>query len=147
MDHDELIRELIKNMQTLRVASRKGDVQENIQGESLVLLFIKERSGKVIPSDISAAIGVSSARVAAALNGLEEKGYITRTIDNEDRRRIIVEVTPKGAEYADEQLRRVKERLKEILEMLGEEDSKELVRITGKLAEIISKNPKGCERQ
>ena len=147
MDHDVLIKEFIKNMQTLRAAGRKGEVQENIQGETYVLIFIKESSGKVIPSDISNAVGVSSARVATALNGLEEKGLITRTIDSEDRRKIIVEVTPKGAEYAEEQQNKAIERMRSIISMLGEEDSKELVRIIGRLAEIISKNPKGCDRQ
>ena len=146
MSYDDLIKEFLTNMRALRAVSRKGDVQENIQGEAFVLHFIRERSGKVIPSDISNALGVSSARIAAALNSLEEKGFITRTIDSEDRRRIIVEITPKGSEYAYEQQKKVKERMKGLLILLGEEDSKELVRITGRLVEILSKNPMDCNR-
>ena len=137
MDRDELIKELIENLQALRVASRKGDVQENMMGEMFILRYAKERSCKVIPSDISNALGVSSARVANALNSLEEKGFITRTIDSEDRRKIIVEVTPKGVDYAEEQMKRSKARLEELLVRLGEEDSEELVRLTGKLADIL----------
>ena len=137
MDSDKLIKELMENMQALRVASRKGEIQENIMGEMYVLRYAKERSCKVIPSDISNALGVSTARVANALNSLEEKGFITRTIDSEDRRKIIVEVTPEGAAYVDEQMKRSKARLEELLLRLGEADSEELVRITGRLAEIL----------
>jgi len=146
MDYDTLTGEFIRNMQSLQVAIRKGHIPDNIQGEMFVLIFIKERHGKIIPSDISDAIGVSSARVAAALNSLEKKGLITRRIDSDDRRRIIVELTPEGMVLAEEHKKMQMENIRAMLTLLGEEDSAELVRIIGRLSEVVSKDSIICGR-
>jgi len=84
-------------------------------------------------------LNISSARVAAALNSLEEKELITRRINVDDRRKIIVELTPKGVEYLEERQREHFERIKSILVQLGEKDAKELVRILGRIAEVLDK--------
>jgi DNA-binding MarR family transcriptional regulator len=138
MDYEELAKELIRNMRAAKAASRHMPIQDENPGESIILYCIKKREW-IVPSEISDAIGVSTARVATVLNGLEEKGLITREIDSGDRRRIIVKLTQKGAERAEEQHREHIENIKSILSSLGEEDAKELVRIFGKLAEVLSK--------
>jgi len=147
MDYDELANELVRNMQRVRIASHKGHIPESTRGENLVLHFIKASHGKVVPGDISDAIGVSSARIATALNSLENKELVTRRIDSEDRRQIIVELTPKGAETVNEQQEMITEKLKKILVSLGEEDARELVRLTGRLLEVLSEDPGTCDRR
>ncbi|AIZ57306.1 transcriptional regulator SlyA [Candidatus Methanoplasma termitum] len=146
MNYDDLTTEFIRNMQLIRKATHKGRIPDSIQGETFVLIFIKERHGKIIPSDISDAIGVSSARVATALNSLENKGLITRRIDSDDRRKIIVELTPEGMKLAEERKKAHTERIGAMLALLGEEDSAELVRIVGRLSDIISKDSTLCDR-
>lgn len=93
MDYDDLANELIQNMRAAQTAGRQKSFQEGIRGETYVLYFIRENQGKTVPSQISDGMGVSSARVAMALNSLEEKGMITREIDVDDRRKIIVKLT------------------------------------------------------
>jgi DNA-binding MarR family transcriptional regulator len=73
------------------------------------------------------------------LNSLEEKGLITRRIDSDDRRKIIVEITPKGTEHIENLHREATENLKRLLMTIGEKDSKEFVRILGRLSEVLSK--------
>jgi len=96
MDYEDLAKEFIQNMRAAQTAGRQRSLQEGIRGETFVLYFIKENQGRTAPSQISDGMGVSSARVAMALNSLEEKGMITREIDVEDRRKIIVKLTEKG---------------------------------------------------
>ena len=137
MDYDELAIEFIRNMRAVGTAKRKRFIQEGIHGEAVILNFIKDRDG-VVPGQISEALGITSARVAAALNSLEDKGLVTREIDSADRRRIIVNLTSKGRKLAEEQWKRHMEQIRDVLMMLGEQDAKEYVRILGKLAEILS---------
>ena len=137
MDYYNLAEEFLRNMQAIRNADTGKGIQEGPRGEAFALFYIKEMSGKIVPSDICGAAGVSSARVAVILNNLEGKGFITRRIDSDDRRKIIVELTPEGAEYAEEEQKRHMEKLIDTLMLLGEEDAKELVRITGKLAVML----------
>ncbi|MDR0309731.1 MAG: MarR family winged helix-turn-helix transcriptional regulator [Candidatus Methanoplasma sp.] len=145
MDYDDLTQQFINNMQAIKVEIHKVRIRDHVQGEAFVLYFIKNCAGRVIPSKISNAIGISSARVAAALNNLEGKGLITRRIDDDDRRRIIVELTPKGVDYVEEHQKEHIRKMRSLLVLLGKEDSAELVRIMGKLAEVLSKTGP-CDR-
>ncbi|MDR2866809.1 MAG: MarR family transcriptional regulator [Methanomassiliicoccaceae archaeon] len=137
MDYESLAREFVRNMRSVHRAGPPKGVQEGTQGEAFVLHCIKESRDDIIPSHISDAAGISSARVAAALNSLESKGFITRAIDSSDRRKIIIRMTSKGAEYAEEQERKHLEMLTRFLALLGEHDAKELVRIIGRVAEVV----------
>jgi len=109
---------------------------DGFRGETFILFFITKMGGRTVPGHISSSIGVSSARIATALNNLEDKGLITREIDSEDRRKINVELTPKGQDYVDEEQKKQIEKIKNILISLGENDAKELVRIIGRLGEV-----------
>ena len=138
MDYEDLAAELMRTMRALGAAKRLGSVQEGVQGEAFILHLIRESGSDVLPSMISEAMRISSARVAAALNSLENKGMITREIDIEDRRRIIVKITEKGIEHAEEQKKRHIAKIKDILVMMGDRDAKEFVRLLGRLADAFS---------
>ena len=135
IDYDELANEFIRNMRTVQTAGRH--IQDSLRGEMFVLFFIKKMGGRTVPSQLSSSIGVSSARIATALNSLEEKGMITREIDSEDRRKIIVELTKEGEAFVEEQRKKQVEKIKGVLIALGEEDAKELIRIVGRLGEVL----------
>ena len=89
-----------------------------------------------MPREISHEMGISSARIAGTLNGLERKGLITRQIDTSDRRRILVDLTPKGKTLVEERRQEALERVTKMFSKLGEHDAREYVRITAKLAEV-----------
>ena len=145
MDFQELAEEFLRNMRSAQKAS-VGKRIDGFRGEAFILYFINEMEGRTVPSHISSALGISSARVAAALNSLEERELITRRIDSEDRRKIIVELTPRGAKYVEELKMKQIERLQKTLILLGEEDAKELVRIVGRLVETFSEGQDTCDR-
>jgi len=145
MDYNSLAEEFLRNMRKIRTANQGKNIQEGIRGEAFALYYIKGMEGRAIPRDISNAAGVSSARIAMVLNGLEEKGLITREIDSGDRRRIIVNLTPKGMERVEEMQKDHIEKMKDLLVSLGEEDAEDLVRITGRLAEVFGDQGR-CDR-
>ncbi|MDR0293800.1 MAG: MarR family transcriptional regulator [Oscillospiraceae bacterium] len=137
MDYTALAVDLLDKMQSLRKVEPHKHINEALHGEMFVLLYIAFRGGDVLPGEISHEMEVSSARVAAALNGLEGKGLITRRTDSSDRRKVLVGVTEEGRDFAEKQYRAMLEKAAELLSMLGERDAVEYVRITGRLAENI----------
>jgi Transcriptional regulators len=139
MDYNELAAELMQKMYVLRQAQPQKQIDESMQGEHFVLHLLSFHQRSVLPSEISNRMGISSARIAAALNSLERKGLVTRQIDISDRRRILVDLTPEGKALADKQHQKAMETLTNTLRQLGEHDAAEYVRITGKLAELASK--------
>ena len=44
--------------------------------------------------------------MTSIVNGLEEQGYVARTPDEDDRRRVQVDITPAGVEIVVETIRR-----------------------------------------
>lgn len=138
MDYDQLSRKLLMAMKRFHDSQMQKQIDASLHGETSVLQYLANKGGDVIPSEISDVMQVSTARVAAALNSLEGKGLITRQIDVDDRRRILVRLTSAGERQAAEFREMVLGNMADMLRSLGERDAQEYVRITNRLAELIS---------
>ena len=140
MDYAALAEQMLEKMHVLRKASPQKHINESLQGEAFILRYISSHGVDVLPGEISGEMNVSSARIAAALNSLESKVLITRQIDPNNRRQILVNITPEGKAIAEKQQATVIEYASKMLALLGERDAREYVRITCKLANIMSTN-------
>ena len=138
MDYSDLVADLLNSMHSFHKAKSQKNINEAIQGEAFVLCYIASRGNDVLPGEIGQEMAVSSARVAVALNRLEQKGLVTRRIDTNDRRKILVGITQEGKVFAEKHQQSVLRVASKMLELLGEHDAKEYVRIMRKLAEILS---------
>lgn len=132
----KLAEEFLHHSYKFRRHSHQKKVDETMQGETFVILYIQMEGGSVIPSEISKVMNISSARIAAVLNSLEGKELVTRKIDSEDRRRVLVDLTEKGKAKAEEHYHMVLALTTRMLTMLGERDAHDFVRITGRLADL-----------
>ena len=135
MDYTNLAREFMEIMNQMRKCNIHKPISDSMHGEIFVRLYISKHEYNVIPSEISNEVGISTARVAATLNSLEKKGMITRKIDVNDRRRILVEMTPSGREQIENHFKMIMKITTNMLSYLGENDAKEYVRIMRRLAE------------
>ena len=137
MDYSALANELLEKTKSLRRAKPQKNMDVSMQGEAFVLHYLANRDEGVLPGEISNEMRVSSARIAQALNNIEKKGWITRRIDTQDRRRILVDLTPEGKAAAQRHRQAATDFAVKMLSMLGEHDAREYVRITGRLAEML----------
>ena len=140
MDYIKLAAELFSDMGNVRKVKSQKSINESLHGESFVLHYIAKRGGDVQPGEIGGEMNVSTARIATALNSLEKKGLITRQIDTTNRRHILVSITQEGMKTAEENQKNALENVAKMLELLGEHDAKEYVRIMRKLAELYHNN-------
>ena len=134
MDYTELARELMANMYEFRRSKTPHKIDESVRGGGFILMFLFQRGSYALPSELRGVLGVSSARIAATLNNMEHKGLISREMDKNDRRKVLVALTPTGQEQAAQMERRALEHSVHMLEFLGERDAKEFVRILGKFS-------------
>ena len=88
---------------------------------------------KAHPKELSKDMAVSTARIAALLNHMEEKGLITRQDDPNDNRQVIVSLTPEGNRAIGLKRGVAVECVARMLEHLGEEDAREYLRILRKI--------------
>ncbi|MCL2140648.1 MAG: MarR family transcriptional regulator [Dehalococcoidia bacterium] len=138
MDYNELAVELHSEIRALHAVKLLESFNEAEQGEAFVLQFITHKNRVVLPGEIRQKMKVSSARIAQILNSLESKGLITRRIDEKDRRNILVTITQEGSDLVKRIKCQLVQRAADLLEMLGEKDAREYVRITSKLVELAS---------
>lgn len=142
MDYSELAHELLNKMQSFYRAAPQKHINEALQGEAFVLHYIFLYGDDVQPGAISQKMDVSSARMAAALNNLENKGFITRQTDLSDRRKVLIRLTPAGKEQADLNKQKVIGTITQMLQFLGEQDAKEYIRIMSRLSQMDLNNGK-----
>jgi len=134
VDYEKLAQEFMELMNQMRKRKTQKHLNDSMQGEHFILFYVSHHQGDSIPSEISNEMGISTARIAAALNNLESKGMITRTIDVTDRRRILIKLTDAGQKHVEEHYKMIMGITTKMLKYLGEDDAKELVRIMKRLA-------------
>jgi len=88
-------------------------------------------------SRICAHMRVSMPAVSQMLRALEKKQLIVRKMDVEDRRKITVSITPRGAELMHETRRRFEEGLCRVVSQLGEKDTQEFIRLCSRIKDIL----------
>ena len=138
MNYHKAAVNLLEIFQVIHKQRCKIRIFDFLRSETLVLCFIAFNNEDVTPGSISKEMNVSSARIAVALNNLESKGFISRRVDKNDRRRILVEITTEGQDVVNKFQSFALQHLAEVLRLLGEEDAQEFIRITARLAEITT---------
>ena len=89
-------------------------------------------------SDISKFMNVSKPATTQIINDLEKKGYVERVLTQNDRRVVYISLTESGNEILDRGEKEGFSMLERIADCLGEEDTKDLIRIINKLTETFN---------
>ncbi|MCL1790654.1 MAG: MarR family transcriptional regulator [Peptococcaceae bacterium] len=133
MDYTELAEKYLHEMTELRKARFQKNLTNSLRGESLILQYMAQHDGIVIPGAISSEMNISSARITAALNSMENKGLVTREIDRSDRRRILTKLTQEGKDLAVSHKQNCLNDIIGMLQLLDYDDAREYVRLIGVL--------------
>jgi DNA-binding MarR family transcriptional regulator len=137
--NNELAIELQNVISQLRRANVSKFSFSKLKGaERHILLLISDlKKGQPVSiSEIANKIGVTLAAVTHQINTLEEQGMIKRLSDNEDRRIVLIELTKNGNEQVSKLKNEFAKKIQLLVEFLGENDTKELVRLIGKISEF-----------
>ena len=111
-------------------------VTASARGEEGLLHYLAYKHDGVYSGVLKDQLGVGSGRMADILRRLEEKELIVRSEDTEDSRRVVVHITELGRERAVSMNQRVLAWYGRLHEYLGEEDSRELIRLLKKLSKF-----------
>jgi len=141
---DNLTGTLLEAFNLLRKTKLSQHNGGGLRGPEQHLLWIVEslREGKpVMPSDIARHLGVTSAAVTHHLNTLEEKGYISRSTSPEDGRIAFVSLTVNGMAALQAFRAAIKDKIRSLVEFLGEEDARTLATLITKVGSYMGEEP------
>jgi DNA-binding MarR family transcriptional regulator len=132
--------ELMEALASMYEQEACGALTEFLQGELRVLFYLSlHRQREVYPSLLSEKLHVSRPRITAALAALRAKGYVSTRVSEKDRRRMQVQITESGAAYLRSKQEKVEEYFNRLVEGLGEENVRDLIRLIHLSNQIISR--------
>jgi DNA-binding MarR family transcriptional regulator len=70
---------------------------QDFEYDTLHQLMIRDTPGYASPSALATDLGISNAGMTGRLDSLEKAGWIQRSADPDDRRRVSIEITKSGA--------------------------------------------------
>jgi len=89
-------------------------------------------------STLSKLLEVSKSAVSQMVNNLEDKGYIERINTKNDRRLVYVRLTVSGEQCLAKELQSLLQKMDEMFDGMGEEETEDLLRLLEKLYSIVS---------
>ena len=141
MKKENLAEDLMKTFITLKKSKflNISECTDLTHNEKLVLFIVNDLSskGEVQLSDLREKIELAPSTITPILASLEEKGLLDRVIDKSDRRNIFLNLSEKGIEHMKRVHKLALENTSEYIDYMGEEDSKELIRLISKTAKYF----------
>ena len=142
METSEIVKEIMEIF--IKPKNNKYQIQEIIgelsKGEVGILAYLLNVNNNISSNELEKHLQVSSARIASTLNSLEKKSLIKRNKSEEDKRKIIISITKNGRITIEKHREKVERYLRKMVEILGEKDSLEFIRIAKKIKEISCKS-------
>lgn len=94
--------------------------------QSLVLAFLNSKNGQALQKEIELFLEVSHPTVVGIVSRMEQKGYITSWLDEQDKRNKIVKVTEQAKDLAVAMEQQMSSNEKALLASLSGEDVEQL---------------------
>jgi DNA-binding MarR family transcriptional regulator len=99
----------------------------------MVLSAVEGAGGRLAPGEIAERLIVTSASVTSLLDTLEKRGFVRRTAHPDDRRKVIVEITPAGQAVVDRLLPGLHAMEREAMAVLTVAEQRTLLELLAKL--------------
>lgn len=145
------MKELIKKINDLQLqlniqlASKYEKYIDNQLTAKQLLILELIYDGITSAKELAVKLNVSTSAISQLLNKLENNGYISRTIDNDNRRKIQLHLTEKSKNYFEKMIALEEKVNGSLYEKLPVEDLQHLVRILEKLTQIVGVDANGMD--
>lgn len=121
---------------------RVGDMMPNVNGAefwAMRNIVNKSEDGKITVSELARKTNVLPSAISRTIRGLEEKGYVERTINKSDRRNTYVELTDRGLEVMQEVRETMHDFGEAVLSKLDEDELSQLVAYLNNIYDIAQR--------
>ena len=121
---------------------RLGDIMPDISGADfwpMRNIMDQGEDGKITISELAKKTRVLPSAISRTLKRLEEKGYVERTVNKNDRRNTYVEITDRGREVAQEVREIMRDYGEAVLSKFDEEELSMLISYLNNIYDIAKK--------
>jgi DNA-binding MarR family transcriptional regulator len=122
----------------LKQSSIDGLTRSEYELLVILVMSLGDEKKAFTVTEISNLLQITPAGVTHLINPLEEAGYIERLQASNDRRIVLIGLTEKGTNVAKSLISEVQEQLIGLINHLGEEDSRTLIRLMSRSIEYFA---------
>lgn len=132
-----IIRSLRRIIRAVGLYSRELLRRRNLTTSQLATLRQLGRAGSLSAGELARGISVSQATITGIVDRLELRGLVTRTRSDEDRRRVVIELTEAGRVVVASSPPPLHERFMVRLAELPEDERREIDRMLRRIVEMM----------
>lgn len=138
---DKLYEEMFRAMNQFRKLKFAEMFPEISRADFFVMSTIMDKTENVqiTISELAFRVKMLPSAISRTLKGLEERGYVERNVDKNDRRNTYVELTAEGERVTEEARQIMADFGKSVMEQVDEEDMKRLVSYLDNIYHIAEK--------
>ncbi len=138
---DDLYEDLFRAMNQFHKL-KFSDMMQNMSKADFIVMNVimnKGKEDKMTISELAAIARMLPSAISRTLKGLEEKGYVERTINKQDRRNTYVELTEEGKKQTREVRQVMRDFGKTVMAKLDEHEVNELILYLNNIYSIAEK--------
>ena len=138
---DDLYEDLFRDMNQFHKL-KFSDMMQNMSKADFIVMNVimnKGKEDKMTISELAAIARMLPSAISRTLKGLEEKGYVERTINKQDRRNTYVELTEEGKKQTREVRQVMRDFGKTVMAKLDEHEVNELILYLNNIYSIAEK--------
>lgn len=138
---DDLYEDLFRAMNQFHKL-KFSDMMQNMSKADFIVMNVimnKGKDDKMTISELAAIARMLPSAISRTLKGLEEKGYVERTINKQDRRNTYVELTEEGKKQTCEVRQVMRDFGKTVMAKLDEHEVNELILYLNNIYSIAEK--------
>jgi MarR family 2-MHQ and catechol resistance regulon transcriptional repressor len=105
------------------------------------LAVIEGEGGPMLTGEVAARMHITSGTVTSLLDNLERKELIVRSADADDRRRVLVDITPSAQRLLDELLPAIQQVVRHVFDGIGAERQQALLDTLDDIRRAIAELP------
>ncbi len=95
----------------------------------------------MLTGEVAARMHITSGTVTSLLDNLERKSYVMRSSDRDDRRRVLVDITPAAQAVLDQALPAINHRVIAIFDRVGTQQQNALLDTLAEVRRAIAELP------
>ena len=95
----------------------------------------------MLTGEVASRMHITSGSVTSLLDNLERKKYVVRSSDRDDRRRVLVDVTPSAQALLDEALPAIQQVARGIFEHIGVTRQQMLLEVLDEIRQAVADLP------
>jgi len=138
---DDLYEDLFRAMNQFHKL-KFSDMMQNMSKADFIVMNVimnKGKEDKMTISELAAIARMLPSAISRTLKGLEEKGYVERTINKQDRRNTYVELTEEGKKQTREVRQVMRDFGKTVMAKLDEQEMNQLILYLNNIYSIAEK--------